>query len=68
MTGSERGNLIKTARNKAGLTQTELARKLKVSQSTVCCWEVGRAIPRPKSLVELCRLIDIPVETLLKVG
>ena len=68
MTKAEAGKIIKIARIKAGLTQTELARRLKISQAAVGCWETGKTMPRPKSLVRLCEMLDIPVEYLLKVG
>lgn len=68
MPSKETGKIIKVARIKAGMTQTELARKLQVSQGAVGCWEIGRTIPRPVSLVRLCKLLDIPVEKILKTG
>ena len=68
MTRVEAGKVIRVARIKAGMTQDELARKLKVSQATVGCWEIGYTMPRPKSLVKLCELLDIPVDSILRVG
>lgn len=68
MNKSDAGNMIRTARRKAGLTQVALARKLNVTQAAVGCWEIGRSIPRPETLATLCKLLEIPVEKLLKAG
>lgn len=68
MNRAKAGDMIKEARLRKGLTQTELARKLKVTQGTVGAWEIGYAFPRPGSMVRLCDLLEIPVDELLKAG
>jgi len=40
---------LKDARTRAGLTQTQLAAILNVSQVAVCYWELGTARPRPST-------------------
>ena len=40
---------LKDARTRAGLTQTQLAALLHVSQAAVCYWETGTARPRPST-------------------
>ncbi len=39
------GHLIKEARLRAGISQAELARRLRTSQAAVARWEKGRTIP-----------------------
>jgi len=39
---------LKKLREKAGLTQTELAARVGVSAKSVFCWENGTHIPHPK--------------------
>lgn len=39
-----------------------------VSQGAVGKWEQGMTIPRPRHIVNLSALLEIPVEDLLKVG
>ena len=68
MSRAKAGEMIRTARVKAGMTQTEIARKLNVKQGTVGAWEIGYSFPRPKSMVRLCEILKIPVDELLKAG
>lgn len=55
--GHERaaGDLLRTARAKAGLTQRDLAVKAEVTQSTIAAYESGRRQP---TLPVLWRLLD----------
>ena len=68
MDRAKSGSMIRMARLKKGLTQTELARKLNVSQGTVGAWEIGYSFPKPKSMVKLCEVLKIQVEDLIKAG
>ena len=43
------------ARNRAGLTQSELARRMKTTQSVVARLESGRAHPSTKTLEKVAR-------------
>ena len=55
-------NEIKIVRQKAFLTQTEFARELSVSYTTVNRWETGKARPNlsaMKSIKEFCGKNDI---------
>lgn len=63
---SKIGQMIRDARLRKGWTQTELAARLKVKQGTVGCWEIGYTFPRPKTLVQLSDLLEIPIDKLLK--
>ena len=53
-------------RTKAGLTQTEVAKKLNVTQSAVAMWENGRTYPRTLILKKLAELYKCTVDELLK--
>lgn len=62
------GPMIRDARIRKGMTQAGLAETIGVSQGAVGQWEQGMTIPRPKHIVRLSTLLDIPVEELLKAG
>ena len=64
MNRAKAGGMIRDARIRSGMTQTELARKLNVKQGTVGAWEIGYSFPRPKSMVRLCEILKIPVDEL----
>ncbi len=57
---------IKKAREKAGLTQQELADKLGVGQSAVAMWESQKALPRTDRLPVLAKILKCSVSALLK--
>ena len=56
------GNNIRAVRVDAGLTQTEFAKRLQVSQTTVSSWETGSSQPRRSNLFIL--LSEFPGLTL----
>lgn len=63
------GQLIRAAREKAGLTQHELARLVGVAGGErVSRWELGVTEPRPHHLVSLAKLLGLPVSGLLSVS
>ena len=49
------GDLLREARLRAGLTQRELARRAKTSQSAIARWESGAVAPSFERLRELIR-------------
>jgi transcriptional regulator with XRE-family HTH domain len=57
---------IKTARNKAGLTQKEVAEILGIDQRNVNQYESGNRIPREKMLDEIARATNAEIEILQK--
>ena len=57
---------IKTLRKKRGLTQSELAEKLKVSQTCVAKWETTDTLPRADKLLEIAKILNCTVDELLK--
>lgn len=56
---------IRIHRLKAGLTQIELAKRLKVSEAIVQKWENGSREPRVKRLKAIARVLKCPVAALL---
>lgn len=57
--------LLKELRMKQGLSQMEVAKALKVRQSTVAMWENGTNLPRSDKLMALSKLYHCPIEALL---
>ncbi len=53
------------ARVNAGLTQEELAEKMRVSRSTVIDWENGRRIIRPAYLFSFCSIVGMTEDDIL---
>lgn len=52
-------------RNSAGLTQSALAKKLGVTRSAVNAWEMGLSIPQLKYVVEMSRIFNTTVDSML---
>ena len=59
------GNNIKTLRKQVGLTQTELAEKLGVSDKAVSKWETGKCYPDIEILGTLAQFFGVTVNDLL---
>ena len=59
------GERLKTARELAGLTQSQVAERLSVSEMTVYRWESGKFEPSFAKLQALARLFQQPMEGLL---
>lgn len=49
------GARMKAARNRAKMTQEQLAEKLDVTKSAVSQWESGSTLPDIRPIIELCR-------------
>ena len=58
-------NIYKSLRQKSGLTQVELAKRLNVNQATVSKWEKGKSVPDIVTLKDLSNLFEVSIETLL---
>lgn len=58
---------IKFLRESNNLTQSELARKLGITRSSVNAWEQGISVPSTQYVVELARLFNVSVDYLLGV-
>ena len=59
------GNRIKEVRERNGLTQSELAKKLGLTRSGVNAWEMGISIPSAQYLIGLSKLFKVSVDYLL---
>ena len=57
---------FKVAREKAGLTQMEVAKQLKIPQSTITSWETDRELPRAHKLKDIAALYGCTVDELLE--
>ncbi len=60
------GNHICALREKAGLTQSQLAEKLGVTNKAVSKWENGRAKPTTDNLRKMSALFGEPIDSLLR--
>ena len=56
---------IKSLRETAGLSQSALAKRLGVTQSSVNAWEMGLSIPTAQYIVELSQLFHVSTDYLL---
>ncbi len=61
------GERLKSARELAGLTQTQVAERLQVTEMTVYRWESGKYEPSYGKLQQLADLYKQPVETFIGV-
>ena len=55
---------LKYYRRESGLRQSDIARRLGISQNAVSSWETGRTEPNLGQISELCRILDCPIEEL----
>lgn len=51
---------------KKGMTQEQLAKRLKVSQPTISGWINGSAVPKTRDLSSVAKTLGVSVEQLLK--
>ena len=56
---------IKRLREASHLTQTELAKKLTITRSSVNAWEMGISVPSTTYLIELALLFHVSTDFLL---
>jgi len=56
---------IKTLREKSGMTQTQLAKRLGISRSAVNSWEMSLSTPSSIYLVELSKIFGVSTDFLL---
>jgi transcriptional regulator with XRE-family HTH domain len=59
---------LKSLREKAGLSQLELANKLEVGQSVVSQWETNRVLPRANKLEKIAQTLNCTVDDLFDAG
>lgn len=62
------GAALKTARQKVGLTQADVAKNFSVTPQAVGYWEVGKTSPSLVNLAKLSRLYKAPTDAILGLG
>ena len=60
------GRFIAERRKVQGLTQAQLAEKLSITDRAISKWETGRALPDSSIMLELCDILGINVNELLR--
>ena len=60
------GEKLKAARNGAGLTQEQVAEKVRVSRQTVSSWENDRSYPDIAGVLALAELYRLSLDELLR--
>ena len=56
---------FKKLRLKNDYTQSELAKKLNVSQPTIASWEAGKRIPKWKNIKKIAEIFNVSPESLI---
>ena len=56
---------ITELRNGIGMTQAQLGKKLGVTRSAVNSWEMGLSIPQLKHIMEMAKIFNTTVDSLL---
>ena len=59
------GRFIAEKRKAAGLTQSQLADRLNITDRAVSKWETGRSLPDSSIMLELCAVLKITVNDML---
>ena len=60
------GKFIAISRKQKGLTQTELADRLNITDRAVSKWERGKGCPDISLLEDLSKILDVSIIELLK--
>ena len=60
------GAFISSCRKEKGLTQAKLAEQIGISDRAVSKWENGKSLPDASIMMELCDILGITVNDLLK--
>ena len=58
-------NKIKELREQAGFSQSQLAKKLDVTRSSVNAWEMGLSAPTTQYIVALAKLFHVSADYIL---
>lgn len=61
-------DILKTLRESNDMTQTEVAKKLKITRSSVNAWEMGISVPSTQYIIELSRLFDVSSDYILGIS
>ena len=68
MDAEKTGRYIAACRKRKQMTQKELADRLGVTNKAVSKWETGQGMPDISVLLELGRVLEVPVEEILRGG
>ncbi len=60
------GAFIAERRKAVNLTQSQLAQKLNITNRAISKWEGGRAMPDSSIMLDLCNILEISVDDLLR--
>lgn len=66
MNQTEIGKFIAKCRKEKNLTQAQLAEKLNITDRAVSKWETGKSMPDSSIMLELCEILGIKVNELLR--
>ncbi len=61
-------DILKSLRESNDMTQTEVAKKLKITRSSVNAWEMGISVPSTQYIIELSRLFDVSSDYILGIS
>jgi len=56
---------IKNLRQQCGMTQSDLARKLNITRSSVNAWKMGISVPSTQLVVELAEVFKVSTDYIL---
>ena len=59
------GQNIRALRKECGLSQTELAKKLNLSQDTISLWELDKALPDVLSVIAMSKIFNVTTDCIL---
>lgn len=59
---------IKYLRDKHGMTQTALAKKLGISRSAVNSWEMSLSLPSLANIIEMTRIFNVTADYILNLS
>jgi len=59
---------IKNLREQMGITQSQLAKQIGITRSSVNAWEQGISVPSTQYIVELSNIFKVSTDYLLGVG
>ena len=59
---------IRYLRDKAGMTQTDLAKRLGISRNAVNSWEMSVSMPSLANVIEMSRIFHVSTDYLLSVS
>lgn len=62
----ELAKMIKIARISKGWTQSELAKKSKICETTICFLENAKKCPRPQTLLKIAKALKLDVVEVIK--